>query len=354
MKPRILQLTPGPVFEIKFKYYEELSKFFWGFILTSSKKLDVMSVSQVGEFSWNCLKTTIKNKQLHNIVYFLWAVYYCAKLRFQKTKVDLVVTYDPLKTGLIGLLCAFILKAKFAPEVNGVYTSPAAFIDEPDNVSTKLKRMVYPLIESFVKQIYGKVIRSFPCQVDIDPFLNYKDSEEKKEVLFVGYPYKLKGVDILIAAFKMVAGEYPDWRLKILGWFADQTQLKNAIDGHPQIEIHPPVYFSEMPDHICKCGIFVLPSRTEAMGRVLVEAMAAGKPRIGSNVDGIPTVIDDGIDGLLFESENSKDLAHKMVVLMDDKQLREKMGLAGKIRAQKEFQNAVFLDNLKKYYTAII
>jgi glycosyltransferase involved in cell wall biosynthesis len=48
------------------------------------------------------------------------------------------------------------------------------------------------------------------------------------------------------------------------------------------------------------------------MGRVLVEAMAAEKPRIGSSVGGIPTMINDGVDGYLVEPENIGDLAKKL------------------------------------------
>jgi glycosyltransferase involved in cell wall biosynthesis len=73
-----------------------------------------------------------------------------------------------------------------------------------------------------------------------------------------------------------------------------------------------PVWYDDVIQLIQDCSIFVLPSRTEAMGRVLLEAMAAKKPIIASNVDGIPTYIKHGYNGLLFESENVDDLAIKI------------------------------------------
>ena len=210
------------------------------------------------------------------------------------------------------------------------------------------KRRIYPVLMRFVLKradgikllfneqlapfesiLGGKIVRAFPCYVATDAFRNLG---EKKEVLFAGFPFKRKGVDVLIEAFKRVAPAYPDWTLKILGWYPDPRLLHAAIDGHPQIQHHLPVKFDQMPEHIGSCAILVLPSRSEAMGRVLVEAMAAEKPRIGSRVDGIPTVINDGVDGYLVEPGNVADLAEKLDRLMGDPGLRRSMGLAGKAR----------------------
>jgi glycosyltransferase involved in cell wall biosynthesis len=294
-------------------------------------------------------------------------------MRLVKTKIDLVVTYDPLATGLTGMLCSLILKARFAPEVNGVYTSPYEYLENETSSSTKFKKFLYPEIEKLVlsrahgikilfptqiipfeKVLSGKVIRSFPCSINEKPFLAINNTEENNEVLFVGFPFKRKGVDILIAAFKSIARKYPTWKLKILGWFPDMTDLNQAISDHPQIFHHKPVYPPEMPHHIGHCSILVLPSRSEAMGRVLVEAMAAGKPRIGANVDGIPTVINDGIDGLLFEKENTIDLAQKLELLILNPELRRKMGQSGRARVLKEFTREIYYNNLFNFYNEIL
>ena len=267
-------------------------------------------------------------------------------------------------------MVAKITRAKFAPEVNGVYTSQAEWLDEPDSLSNKAKRTVYPIIMRYVlsrahgirllfedqinpfkRVCSGKIVESFHCFVPISQFRPFT---ENKEVLFVGFPFKRKGVDILIKAFKKVAPKYPDWKLKILGWFPDPTELQAAIGIHPQIYHHPPVHHDKMPEIIGSCAILVLPSRSEAMGRVLVEAMAAGKPRIGSNVDGIPTVINDGVDGLLVEPENVDDLANKLDLLMGSKELRKTMGEAGARRAREEFTEERYIENVISFYKAVI
>ena len=89
------------------------------------------------------------------------------------------------------------------------------------------------------------------------------------------------------------------------------------------------------------------------MGRVLIETAAAGKARLGSNVGGIPTVIEDEVDGLLFESGNQPDLTRQMDRLMSNPALVRKLGERAKKRALEQFTDAVYLDQLEEFYSAI-
>jgi glycosyltransferase involved in cell wall biosynthesis len=187
--------------------------------------------------------------------------------------------------------------------------------------------------------------------VDLSPFRNLG---EEKVVLFVGFPFKLKGVDLLIAAFKSLAPKYPDWKLKILGWYPDPAELNSHMGSHPQIFHHPPVDPGDMPKHLGSCGVLVLPSRTEGLSRVLLEAMASGKPRLGSRLEGIPFLIADGEDGLLFEPGNSVDLADKLDRLLGDAALRARLGQAGAERARREFGDANSFARLMDFYAEVI
>lgn len=80
------------------------------------------------------------------------------------------------------------------------------------------------------------------------------------------------------------------------------------------------------------------------MGRVLIEAMACAKPVIGSNVGGIPEVIDDGTNGLLFEPGDDADLAGKMERLLSDEVLRAKMGEAGAQTVREKFSSVKYAE----------
>jgi glycosyltransferase involved in cell wall biosynthesis len=293
--------------------------------------------------------------------------------RITGEKFDLVSTYDPLKTGFVGVICAKILGAKFAPEVNGVYASSAEYMDDKNSLPTKIKRRVYPFLQSIVlyaadgvkllfpEQIDSfcgknkiKIIRNFPNFVDVERFLNDRAETCEKQVLFVGFPFYRKGVDILIEAFKRIAGNYPEWKLLILGWYPNDRILRKHMDNHPQIFHHTPVEYHEMPKQIKNCSFLVLPSRSEAMGRILIEAMAAGKARIGANVDGIPQVIEHEKDGLLFEAGNADDLAKKMRVLIENPEFRAKLGRKSRERARREFSEEKYYRNITAFYHEVI
>jgi glycosyltransferase involved in cell wall biosynthesis len=90
------------------------------------------------------------------------------------------------------------------------------------------------------------------------------------------------------------------------------------------------------------------------MGRVLVEAMAAGKARIGSNVDGIPTVIRHGVDGLLFNVEDVNDLAQKISYLIENPIIRKNLGCEAQKRVVEEFSTEKYVKSIALFYNDIV
>jgi glycosyltransferase involved in cell wall biosynthesis len=127
--------------------------------------------------------------------------------------------------------------------------------------------------------------------------------------------------------------------LYIAGSGPEENKLKELVK---ELNIEENVNFLGYISGIKKYSYYksadvcVFPSIYEAFGIVLLEAMACGKPVVASNVGGIPFVVEEGKTGLLFESGNVEDLADKIVTILKDEELREKMGEAGRERA-KEF-----------------
>ena len=75
--------------------------------------------------------------------------------------------------------------------------------------------------------------------------------------------------------------------------------------------------------------VFVLPSLNEGMGRVLVEAMAAGRPVVASDVGGIPDLVKDGENGFLAEPGNARELSRGIKKLLSSETMRAQMGESG-------------------------
>lgn len=365
-KPRLFFVFPGPVYELEHAFgarLEKLSEYFEGVGLTTSSTSSNM---RFGSIRITAIRFWDRFNLLFTFRYYIAGLSLALRQRMTGNHIDLVVAYDPLKTGLLGLIVARALRAKLATEVNGDYTSWANYLDIGNKGLRAFKRRIYIATERFIlrgadgiKLLYpsqidyfgtivnGKVIRVFPNHTELRSFSNLG---EEKVVLFAGFPFYLKGVDILILAFKRVASRHPDWKLKILGYFPDTSELDKYMDNHPQISHYPAVDHKEMPEHVGRCAIVVLPSRSEGMGRVLLEAMAAGKPRVGSAVGGIPTIIEDGHDGFLFELENDEQLGRLLDRLMADAELRRRLGQAGQNRVREEFSFARYIDNSRDFY----
>lgn len=368
---RVLFLVfPGPNYDLTDAFAARLgslSKHFKGLVLTRSPQRAVL---RYGSFS--VITTPIHGAGgfISALRFFLKGIALSSRWRLKGKHIDLVVTYSPLKVGLLGVLLGRIAGARVITEVNGDYVAWAHYAAVRNSVLRRLKRKLNLTIEAFVLQHahgikllypeqidyfqplpHTKIIRTFPDYVNLTEFRNLG---EENIVLLAGFPFFIKGVDILVSAFKQVAPKYPNWRLKILGWYPDLTELNACIAGHTQIFHHQAVHHRDMPEHIGRCAIFVLPSRTEAMGRVLLEAMAAGKPRIGAEVGGIPTVIEHGVDGFLFKPEDVNNLARLLDQLMGDPQLRKALGDAGQRRAANDFSAAKYFTHAAAFYHEVL
>jgi glycosyltransferase involved in cell wall biosynthesis len=280
----------------------------------------------------------------------------------------IIVTYDPFLTGMIGLLVKWRSKVKLICEVNGVYGDDENLIDMP-RWRRPLKKSLMLGVGSFVLrradgirllfdgQLSGfrlggtrPIIRGYFDPVPIDRF---HDLGEGRDVLLVGFPFRRKGVDIAIKAFAMVRDRHPEWTLTLIG-YGLAPHLDSVGVSLERVRAIPPMKNEEIAKWIGRCGILFMPSRSEAMGRVLIEAAAAGKARLASRVDGIPTVIEDGVDGLLASKNDVDAFAAKLDELLSSRELRARLGSAAKTRAHRDFSPNRHLEHFVEHASAVL
>ena len=132
--------------------------------------------------------------------------------------------------------------------------------------------------------------------------------------IFVGNILYSKGVFDLIKAFKELVKKGYDCTLSFCGEGKDKIRIH---DFCAEMELKNVLFLGsvkneELPFILSGQDVLVLPSHREGLGTVLIEALAMGKLVIGSNVGGIPEVIDDGVNGFLFQAENVIDLVNSM------------------------------------------
>ncbi len=363
---RLFIIFPGPVHDLTEKFGDrllQLSEFFSGTVIMTGPE---PVRTRFGRFDVVVMPDPVGLRIRSHFAFVREAL----ALARRTGGIDAIVTYDPLKSGLTGLWLSRKQGARLIVELNGDYTAPANYADVRNPLLRLFKRKLYIGVERFVLRRASAISLLYPEQ--IDPFRNalrdplirviptyvnltaMRYVDESKQVLFVGSPYFIKGVDLLINAFTRVSDEFPDWTLKLLGWFPNLPEVQAAVGDHPRIMIHPPVYHRDMWEHMGRCGIFVLPSRTEAFGSVLLEAMACRKPVIGARVGGIPTIIEHGESGLLFAAGDYRDLASALRRLMGDAVLRERLAANGAQRLAERFSSAAYFRQIDAFYREVI
>lgn len=139
---------------------------------------------------------------------------------------------------------------------------------------------------------------------------------------------KKKGIDILIKAFEKLSlnKKCPD--LVIAGDGPERKALENLttdLSLSDKIRFLGNVIGKEKLELFSGCDFFVCPSRYEPFGITNLEAMAAGKAVIAANVDGIPEVVMDGYNGLLFEAGNHKSLLEKLQEITQKNDLKKRL-----------------------------
>jgi glycosyltransferase involved in cell wall biosynthesis len=146
------------------------------------------------------------------------------------------------------------------------------------------------------------------------------------QLLFVGRFSRNKGVADLVRALPMIIAELPDARLALIGFGPEGDRIRSTIAAEgvtDRVTMLGRVAGDQMPAHMASADLVVLPSiRVEGLGVVLLEALASGTAVVGSDVGGIPDIIEDGVTGLLCRSRDPADIAAKCIRLLTDDELR--------------------------------
>ncbi len=182
-----------------------------------------------------------------------------------------------------------------------------------------------------------------------------RDSDKKIRVLFVGAVGKLKGEKDLIDALALLRKTKVDIKASFLGYGAEQLAEACTRAGIIEMIEHlGPVPMSERADHYKKADIFVLPTYAEAMPVSLLEAMAAGLPVITTPVGGIPEIVENGKEGILYPCGDVQSLADGIKLLIEDPAARIRMGESGKQRAAEQLNFDKYIHKLEIELEAVL
>lgn len=183
--------------------------------------------------------------------------------------------------------------------------------------------------------------RVIPNPVDISAAETFQgvpvQSPRPKTIVAMGRLDRAKGLDVLLEAFAQCADDRPDWGVVILGDGPLRSELQRAVD---ELKLAGRVVLPGVVDNpfatLGRADLFVLPSRYEAFGNALLEAMACGLPVISTDCWAEdPGIVHDGVDGLIVPPEDVAALSRAMAALMADADRREELARAAQTSTQR-------------------
>ena len=191
--------------------------------------------------------------------------------------------------------------------------------------------------------------------VDVAPIEKFCDG--KQNILFLGRLEFRKGVNYLLKAFLEIKQEIPNSRLIIVG---PGTRLRKRYERWVRRNRLEDVVFvgyaseEDKPRYYKTADVFCAPATSgESFGIVLLEAMAVGKPIVGTNIDGYASVVTHGEEGLLVSPKDSEGLAQALISVMSDETLRQQMGASGKLKAR-EYSWKHVAQRVLDYYSGVL
>ena len=292
-------------------------------------------------------------------------------------KVDLIHTNSltiingALASRLLGIPHVWHARELLIPEtVFNFFLGPYIALSAIKRLSNRVIAMSFGVRQTFCQQgncskvvvVYDglefEIFESSRAQTSIRSQLDIPD--DALLVGEIGRVTAIKGYEDLVRAAATVKKAIPNVTFIGVGGKSktdaayEQKILKLISSYNLQDSFKLIGYRADVLDIMFALDLLVLPSHSEAFGRVLVEAMAAGKPVIGANVGGIPEIIEDGVTGLLFPPHSPDDLAQAIIKILQDPDLAHRMGAAGRERAKIRFSPERYVAEIQKIYEELL
>ncbi|WP_338645840.1 glycosyltransferase family 4 protein [Flavobacterium sp. KS-LB2] len=275
------------------------------------------------------------------------------KTKTKTIQPDVIIVCD---NGLKAYLIPFILKIKI-PLVLEMHSSK--FIEErklDKNSFTKVvasgvlifKKIGIQQYDRFVVETSGSIAEWNIKNTIVIPnplwFVSYKVSAlENNKVIAVGRHTYEKGFDRLLQIWKKVVAKYPDWILEIYGKASESIDLKSLAENlnvSENVVFHEPV--QDIEQKYLEASFYLMTSRFEGFGMVLIEAMASGLPCIAYDCPcGPKGILSNGKDGFLIKDGNESDYVKAVERLIENVTLRKEMGKKAKASSEKYHIDAI-------------
>lgn len=258
---------------------------------------------------------------------------------------DVIVAEDPhvAAAALLARRLAGRNSTRIVAEVHGnwrlatrLYGSPARRVFAPvadavDSLAVRRAdavRALSPYTAGLVETVRGRPPdAAFATYSDLSAFTGARRPlPERPTALFVGVLERYKNVDGLADAWRLAAPHVPDAHLRLVGAGTLRPAVEQLLRDLPgQTSWDERLTQPEVSLALDDATTLLLPSRSEGMGRVIVEAFCRARPVVATRVGGIPDLVEHDRNGLLVEPGDAQALADAIVRILSDRELAERL-----------------------------
>lgn len=281
---------------------------------------------------------------------------------FRRERFELVHTHTS-KAGILGRMAAALCGVPIVIHTPHGHVFHSYFNPWKTKAFELVERWVGPLADAMVfltrrelhEHLCVKVVSQsqgyvIPSGVDLSSFLPLRSSAPGFVVGYVGRLASVKGPVELVEAFAIHAKTHPGSQLLLVGDGPERSLVEDSI---AQLQIGCQVrlvgWQNRIESFLESMSVLVVPSLNEGMGRVVVEAMAAGLPVIATAVGGLLDLVEPGVTGFHVGVGDRSAMAEALDRLAEQPELRSRLGECGRQRAQ-EYSEQVMLDRLDRLY----
>lgn len=300
-----------------------------------------------------------KNKKnLHfqskkDLLIYTWKAYWYSKKLLKKNKYDLTHSFFSVPCGFLSLILKQTNKLPYVISLRG------ADVPGYSERFSKLYNILKPIIKFIWKKADAVVsnskglkdlaLKSKPSQkiiiiyngTDIENFKpDEKVKNKEKLIITLGGTRvtRRKGINYLIEAIYKLSKIYSNIFVTIIGEGSEKKILENLakkLKIEDRISFLGRIDYGKIPRYYQEASIFILPSLNEGMSNAMLEALSSGLPILATDTGGAKELIESGKNGFIIKKKDSSDIANKIEILINNTDLRQKMGENSRKKAEK-------------------
>lgn len=308
----------------------------------------------------------IENKKSYDLTFLIQLVKYISK-----RKIDLIHAHEFMTT-FYGAIAAKIMRIPIIGTVHGkgyftekksrrlAYKFAIKLSSKMVTVSRDLQRY---MIDELNLPDNDKIV-TIHNGIDLNKYKISNDSKLRGALKLnnnaiiggiVGSLFKVKGLPYLIEAVNKVIKHHPEFILLIAGLGDQEESLRQQIDTMGlQKNVVLLGFRDDIPSLLNLFDVYLCSSISEGLSLSILEAMASGLPVVATDVGGNSELIKDNVNGFLVPPCDPHQLAKKIIVLLENRKLREDMGKVGVEIAEKMFSLKSMIDSYQNLYTKFI